>query len=116
MKSITKTIASALLIVAVSGNALADRGWQQQRYSNHHHQQRSDHADWVGPLVLLGLGAVALSALADQSEPPRQQPVYVAEQRAYPPSPPPSAGYFCRSVGQYYPYTRHCPEGWLLVQ
>jgi hypothetical protein len=104
------------LIGAVSGNALADRGWEQQRYSDHRrHEQHSDRSDWVGPLVLLGLGAVAISAIANQPE-PTPQAVYVAEQRAYPPSPPLSAGYFCRSVGQYYPNTRYCPEGWQLVQ
>jgi hypothetical protein len=115
MKSITKTIISVLLIGAVSSNALADRGREQHRYAEHHRHEHNNRSDWVGPLVLLGIGAVALSAMASQPE-PASAPVYVTEQNRYPPAPPPSAGYFCRSVGQYYPNTQYCPEGWLLVQ
>jgi hypothetical protein len=32
-----------------------------------------------------------------------------------PPPPPASASYFCSSVGQFYPNTSYCPEGWQLV-
>lgn len=32
-----------------------------------------------------------------------------------PPTPPANANYYCRSVGQYYPTTSYCPEGWQLV-
>lgn len=113
MKSITKTIISILLIGAVSSNALADRGWNHHRYDDRPRHEHRNRSDWVGPLVLLGIGAVALTAITSQPDP---APVYVAQQRAYPPPQPPSAGYFCQSVGQYYPYTQYCPEGWQLVR
>jgi hypothetical protein len=88
--------------------------------------------------LFLGLaGAVIGAAASQQSAPPpayvqpyvlpqttyvQPAPVYV--EPAYtapaivaqtPPSQPANAWYFCKSVGQYYPYTQYCPEGWQMV-
>jgi hypothetical protein len=75
-------------------------------------------------LIVLGIAGAAISAAASQPSytPPPQvtyvtpQVTYVTPQVTYmPPPPPASASYFCSSVGQFYPNTSYCPEGWQLV-
>lgn len=109
MRTTTKSILAIMFILTASSNVLADRGgWRH----GHHHSHRSS---WVAPLVVLSVGAVAVSAMANQYEAPPPV-VYVPPQRSYPPAPPANVSYFCRSVGQYYPNTQFCPEGWQLVR
>ncbi len=130
MKTIAKSVAVAVLIASLGGNALAD-GRYGQNYGYHGH---GHGADWVAPLLFLGIAGAVIGAAASQSSPPAQpvyvtQPVYVSPPVTYvpaapvyaapevvaPPPAPVNAWYFCKSVGQYYPYTQHCPEGWQLV-
>lgn len=50
---------------------------------------------------------------------PQPQPVYTPPvQTVYvqQPSPQPQSNwYYCQSSSRYYPYTKHCPEGWMEV-
>jgi hypothetical protein len=134
--STTKSLTVALLTVAIAGSAFADgpRGHYPHGPQRGHHHARQHDSNWVAPLLFLGLaGAVIGAAASQQSAPPAPQiqyvpppvtyvqpaPVYVAPPVTLaPPAPqaqPANAWYFCRSVGQYYPYTQNCPEGWQLV-
>lgn len=110
MKKILQTLSLVALMASVSGQALADgghRGWERNR---HEHGHRSG-ANWVAPLIALGVAGAVWSAAA------RPAPTYVAPTVTYyPPPPAPNASYYCGSSGQYYPYTSYCPEGWQLVQ
>jgi hypothetical protein len=139
MKTLTKSITTALLAAAMGCSAFADgpRGHYPRGQHRGYQAQRHD-SGWVAPLLFLGLaGAVIGAAASQQSAPPptyvqpygqpqtiyiQPDPVYVApaytapEIAAHtPPRPPVNAWYFCKSVGQYYPYTQYCPEGWHLV-
>jgi len=132
MKVVPKTLMVALLVAAMGGSALADgpRGYYphgpQRSYQSHNHG-----GGWIAPLLFLGLAGAVIGAAASQpSAPPpvyvqppvtyvppavtyvQPAPTYVAP--AAPPQPV-NAWYFCKSVGQYYPYTQYCPEGWQLV-
>lgn len=136
MKNITRPIAAAVLCMTMACNALADgpRGYYPQGQHRGHHHGRSNDSNWVAPLLFLGIaGAVIGAAASQQSAPPPPQPVYVPPPVTYvqptpvyvappvaipapaPAPQPANAWYLCRSVGQYYPYTQHCPEGWQLV-
>lgn len=134
MKTITKSLGVGVLIVTLGCNAFADggRGYsyssQHRHYQNH--QGRSLDSGWVAPLLFLGLAGAVIGAASSQPRAP--EPVYVQPAPvtyappvvAYPapvavtpmPSPAPAGvWYFCKSVGQYYPYTQYCPEGWTPV-
>jgi hypothetical protein len=124
MKLFPRTLIVAALIATLGTSALADgpRGYYRQSYGHRH-----GDAGWVAPLLFLGLAGAVIGAAASQPSPP---PVYVAPPVTYvppvttyvapapvvvpvaPPQPPANVWYFCRSVGQYYPYTQYCPEGW----
>ncbi len=133
MKAVQKTVAVVLLVAAMGSSALADgRGGnfpygQQRSYQSHNHG-----GGWVAPLLFLGLAGAVIGAAANQQQSPPpivyvQPPVtympaavtYVQPAPTYiAPAPPPqpvNTWYFCKSVGQYYPYTQYCPEGWQLV-
>ena len=132
MKNILKSLTVGLLAVAVVSSAFADgrRGYyphgQHRGYDNRHNS-----SDWVAPLLFLGLAGAVIGAAASQQTAPPPQPMYVSPPVVYeqtapvyvaPPAPiaqpqpdPANAWYFCRSVGQYYPYVQNCPEGWQLV-
>lgn len=128
MKTITKSVAAALLIATIGSHALAGphRGYLP-RGSHHHYQGHAHGSDWVAPLLFLGLAGVAIGAAASQQSAP--PPVYVAPPVTYvqpattyvvpasvaPASAPANAWYFCRSAAAYYPYAQRCPEGWQLV-
>ena len=109
----------------MGSSALADgrrgdfpRG-QQRSYQSHNHG-----GGWVAPLLFLGLAGAVIGAAASQQQSPPPT-VYVQPPFTYmppavtyvQPAPPQpvNAWYFCKSVGQYYPYTQYCPEGWQLV-
>ena len=132
MKALPKTTAVLLLVAAMGGSALADgpRGYYPQGPSRGYYSQ-SHGGGWIAPLLFLGLAGAVIGAAASQQSPP--PPVYVQPPVIYAPpavtyvQPAPSylapvappqpvnAWYFCKSVGQYYPYTQYCPEGWQLV-
>jgi len=132
MKKIAQSVGLALLIATLGTNALADgpRGYYRQPHREYSHL--GGDAGWVAPLLFLGLAGAIIGAANSQPSPP--PPVYVSPPVTYappiatyvapvevapapsmPPPPPADAWYFCRSVGQYYPYTQYCPEGWQLV-
>lgn len=132
MKTITKSIITALLIVTMGSSVLADgrRGYYSPGGHRHHPPARHHDSGWVAPLLFLGLaGAVIGAAASQQSAPPATYvvppPAYVPPPVNYlqpppavyaaPPPQPANPWYFCRSVGQYYPYTQYCPEGWQQV-
>lgn len=119
MKKILGTLVMALSVGAVSTQALAGgphgHGHKQQLRPSASYPHRS--SDWLGPLIVLGIAGAAISAAANQpSYTPPPQVTYVTPTVTYMPPPQPvSASYFCNSVGQFYPYTNYCPEGWQLV-
>src|SRR6185369_7122956 len=47
-----------------------------------------------------------------QPQPQPVQTVYVQQQ---PSQQPQNYWYYCQSSSRYYPYTKHCPEGWMEV-
>ncbi len=119
MKQRHTLLSATLLSLALVGNAMADRdhrnrhdGWNtsHRQFSGHHHHEHRPrgHKHWIGPAAVLALGGLTLGAIAYSSPP--SPVVYTAP-------PPPVTGnwYFCRSSGQYYPYTQACPEGWQAV-
>nr|WP_315488356.1 hypothetical protein [uncultured Rhodoferax sp.] len=134
MKKTTQSLTVALLTLVMASSALADR--PRGPYSHHPHRgqyerHHNNTPNGVAPLLFLGLAGAVMGAAASQPSPPPPQavyvpppityvqpaPVYVAPPVAMPaPAPQPAhAWYFCRSVGQYYPYTPNCPEPWQLV-
>ena len=137
MKVVPKTLLVALLVAAMGGSALANGPRGHYPHGQHRSYQSQGHGGgWIAPLLFLGLaGAVIGAAASQQSAPPPvyvQPPVtylppavtYVQRESTYlapapvaPAAPPQpvNAWYFCKSVGQYYPYTQYCPEGWQLV-
>lgn len=114
MKKILGTLVIALSAAALSTPALADgpRGYQQRQYTGHQHRS----SDWLGPLIVLGIAGAAISAAANQPSYAPPQVTYVTPAVTYMPPPQPiGSSYFCSSVGQFYPNTSYCPEGWQLV-
>jgi hypothetical protein len=135
MQVFPKSVAVVLLATLIGSSALANgpSGYYPQEY-HHGHASHPHGGSWVAPLLFLGLAGAAIGAAAShQSAPPppvyAQPPVtYVQPQVTYmqpaptymapaPVAPPQPANvwYFCKSAGQYYPYTQYCPEGWRLV-
>jgi hypothetical protein len=116
MKKILSTLAVTLSLAAWGTQALAGGPHGQghhPRASTGHHQRSSD---WLGPLIVLGIASAAISAAAQPSYSPPPQVTYVSPQVTYTPAaPPPGASFFCSSVGQFYPHTNYCPEGWQMV-
>jgi hypothetical protein len=124
----------AVLCAAMASSAFADgpRGYYPQGQHRGYQNRQSD-SGWIAPLLFLGLAGAVIGAAASQQSTPPPQPIYVAPPVVYEqPAPiyvaPPvsilepqpqqqqaNTWYFCRSVGQYYPYTQNCPEGWQLV-
>lgn len=87
--------------------------YQHPRYAppppRYHYDRRHNRHDWVGPAAVLTIGGLALGSALYYNAPP--QPVVVYQNSA----PPPGNWFYCRSSGQYYPYTQACPEGWVTV-
>lgn len=123
MKRLASTLLAAALGIGLTGQANAgpDRHWRNDhrpQISHHHHyhapppRARKHHHhrnDWVGPATVLTIGGLAIgTALYHANTPPRV--VHGA------PPPPGGNWFYCRSSGQYYPYTQACPEGWQAVR
>ena len=109
-----------ILVIALSAGSVSTHavaggphGYPQRQAFGHPHRA----SDWVGPLIVLGIAGAAISAAANPpSYAPPPQVTYVNPPAVYMPPPQPvGASYFCSSVGQFYPYTGYCPEGWQLV-
>ena len=134
MKTVTKSVAVALLVISVGCSAFANGARGHYPQGGHRsYQNRGHDSGWIAPLLFLGLAGAVIGAAASQpSAPPpvflqppvtylQPSPVYAAPVYSAPPvvtpAPPQpvNSWYFCKSVGQYYPYTQYCPEGWLPV-
>lgn len=109
-------------VMALSVIALSTSAWASGPHGHGHHPRPSSShqhrsSDWLGPLIVLGIAGAAISAAANQpSYTPPPQVTYAPPPVAYvAPPPPANASYFCSSVGQFYPHTSYCPEGWQLV-
>jgi hypothetical protein len=108
MKKILATLIIALSAGTLTTPVWADgyRGHPSRAYNSH--QNRT--SDWLGPLIVLGIASAAIGAAANQpSYAPPPQVTYL------PPPQPVNTSYYCSSVGQFYPNTSYCPEGWQLV-
>lgn len=122
MKKLSALLVAGTLAVTGIGSAQADWGGPQRGYYGpppHHHHHRGG-GDWLFPAAALAITGLAIGAAVSGNAyvepapapvyvPPQPAPVYVA--------PPATSGvwYYCASSGQYYPYTRACPEGWQTV-
>jgi hypothetical protein len=113
MKKLLGTLIIALSAGAVSTHALADgpHGYQHRHFTGHQHRS----SDWLGPLIVLGIAGAAISAAANQPSYVPAPVTYVSPPLTYMPPQPANASYYCSSVGQFYPNTSYCPEGWQLV-
>lgn len=119
MKKMTAFCLSISLALAFTGTAQADwgqhRGYRSPPPAKHHHHghHQSHGQNWVGPAAILAITGLAIGAAYSQAN---AAPIYSAPPRPLP-APPPAAEswYYCGSSGQYYPYVRHCPEGWQAV-
>lgn len=122
MKASTFLYLAVSMAIGTTGTAQAD--WSRHddhrshRHDYRHHQKHHDHgyrqrSDWVGPAAILAITGLAIGAAAYSQA--NAAPTYVAPPQ--PMQPPADSGnwYYCDSSGQYYPYVRHCPEGWLPV-
>lgn len=131
MKKFTTSIGAMVLIALMSFSALADNGrgpYSPSHNSHRHGRHHSSGGDWIAPLLFLGVAGAILSAAASDPRPEPPPTYYVTPRPTYippvvtyvetpsvvavPPPAPANTWYFCQSVGKYYPYTQHCPEGW----
>ncbi|WP_374328569.1 hypothetical protein [Azonexus sp.] len=123
MKAIASTLIAVSLALGAVGqaNARPDHHGYYDNYRPRHIQRhyhyapppppryRHRHYDWIAPAAVVTLGAIAIGAAINSAAPPAPPPAYIV-------SPPPAGNwYYCRSSGQYYPYTNACPEGWVSV-
>jgi len=118
MKKTSALLLAVSLVVATTGNALADRGhYGKGYYGGHRHHHEHSHRQgqgWIGPAAILAITGLAIGAAAYSQA--QATPTYAMPQPAYQPPPPDSGNwYYCNSSGQYYPYVRGCPEGWQAV-
>ncbi|MCE1238333.1 MAG: hypothetical protein LWW83_00195 [Azonexaceae bacterium] len=125
MKQLTRLTLPLLLASLLAGNAIAGPGYHGEHrgygpgpyygppsYQRHYAPPPHHHNRWIGPAAVLAIGGLALgAAIAASPPPPAPQVIYTAP----PPPQPLGSWYFCRSSGQYYPYTQACPEGWVAV-
>jgi len=121
MKRIASTLLAATLSIGLIGQASAgpDRHWRSDHRPQFSHQQHHYHApprhkkhhhrrDWVAPATVLTIGGLTIGTALYHAPQPR-----VAHRG---PPPPDGSWFYCRSSGQYYPYTQACPEGWQAVR
>ncbi|MGE5490419.1 MAG: hypothetical protein ACM31P_03945 [Actinomycetota bacterium] len=117
MNKLTKTAIALTLVGCLTGNAFADWGHRPYNPGPRYEHKRDHGSDWVGPAIALGIIGLAVGAALSDPAPAPSPPAYAVAPAVAPPPPavPANAQYFCRSVGQYYPNTQYCPEGWQLV-
>ena len=125
MKKPLATVIIALCAAGIGTQALADgpHGWRNRPHNEYRHRA----PNWLGPLVVLGVAGAAIHAINSNTPTPQvtytttyvrpyvpPQVTYVTPSVTYnmPPPPPANVRYFCNSVGQFYPHTPYCPEGW----
>ena len=121
MKTIASTLLAITLSVGLTGQASAgpDRHWRndhrpQINYQQHHyhapprHKRHHHRRAWVVPAAVLTIGGLAIGTALYHAPQP-----YMADRM---PPPPGDNWFYCRSSGQYYPYTQACPEGWQAVR
>lgn len=115
MKKTASLCLAAALAMAVNTSAQADWGhhhghFRPPMHGHHHHHGGS----WVGPAAVLAITGLAIGATAYNNAYGAPAPVYAPPVYSAPPA---NSGlwYYCRSSGQYYPYTNACPEGWHAV-
>ena len=126
MKKIATLLLAAVTALATISPAQADWGhrgggrgdWGHNSghdWERHSHYRHGGGGRWIGPAAVLAITGLAIGAAYTRPyvEVAPAQPVYVQPPMAPPVSP--AAWYFCRSSGQYYPYTNFCPEGWVAV-
>lgn len=115
MKKLFRTVIAAALVGCLAGNALADGGYRHYNPPPRYEHKRDHGSDWVGPAIALGIIGLAVGAALSDPTPSTTAYTAVPAPTPAPPAVPANAQYFCRSVGQYYPNTQYCPEGWQLV-
>ncbi|NHC05282.1 hypothetical protein [Azonexus fungiphilus] len=113
MKKIACSLLAALFGASLAGTASASPDHRHER-QHRHHEYRHHHPHyqppprvvhhhhrhgWVAPAAVITFGGIAIGSTL-----------------SYEPPPPRGNWYYCRSSGQYYPYTNACPEGWQAVQ
>ena len=112
MRKIISTVMAGILIAGTSSTSIAGRHGSQydapRHYSHHAQHGHRKGNDWVAPLVVLGITAAAIGAMARQ--PPALPPAYSVTPPVFP-----NLWYYCASAGQYHPYVQYCPEGWQRV-
>lgn len=122
MKKTSALCLALSLTLGTAGTAQADwerhGGHRGPSYEHRHHHGHRGGPNWVGPAALLAITGLAIGAVAYSQAAPAE--VYSAPAYAPPPRPvqiQPESGnwYYCDSSAQYYPYVRHCPEGWQAV-
>jgi hypothetical protein len=122
MKKTTAIFVALSLALGSIGTAQADWGRHEgyrpdyrDRYEHHEHHRGGG---WVGPAALLAITGLAIGAAAYSQAAPAvaySAPVYSPPPRPVQVMPESGSWYYCESSGQYYPYTRACPEGWQAV-
>ena len=113
MKTIRYLCLILSMALALSGSAQAN-SWHHQHGGHHSHHRHHHGGDWGSTAALLAITGVAVGATIYRQSPP--PPAYIPPPRViYAPPADPGIWYFCRSAGQYYPYVRHCYEGWEAV-
>ena len=120
MKKLTALLVAASLALGSSGSALADWGGHHHRQEFRppmpppfwHHREHRRGPEWIGPAAALAIAGLAVGAVAYSEYRPAPAPVYVAPPPPVRIEPAPGTWYYCASVGDYYPNTQYCPEGW----
>lgn len=127
--NLKRKAALAVVMAITLGSAQADgwRGHPRQGWSPRApvYVQR---ADWLAPLIVLGIAGAAIGAAAQAPAPvvvplPPQAPAPALVQPAGPvyalpasAAPlPPGVAYYCPAYAQYHPQVSSCPGGWQLV-
>lgn len=129
----SKLVLAVVMTATVAGSAQAE-GWRGRSHSHYdpprHRPAQGRGADWIAPLLVLGIAGAAIGAAAQapvRVVPPAMPvpvPVYAAPVYVTP-SPahvqpqavalPYGLAYYCPSYGQYHPQVQSCPGGWQLV-
>lgn len=122
MKNLIALTLTLSLALGSIENAQADWGRHERaerHRDHHHHHEHRRGQNWAGPAALLAITGLAIGAAAYNHAtvaPVQSFPAYTPPpQRPIQMQPESGNWYYCESSGQYYPYVRYCPEGWLPV-